>query len=74
MTQFNNSIISKVKDGLIVSLAVTVLFVGGFANSFTKPAPSDSLPGFQLHQFEGGEDNAGLIPIGGGDGGGFDGD
>ena len=73
MTQINSSIVSKVKDGLIVTLAVAVLFVGGFAGNFTKPAASDSLPGFQLHQFEGGEDHAGLLPIGE-NGGGFNGD
>ena len=73
MTLINNSIVSKVKDGLIVSLAVAVLFVGGFAGNFTKPTAPDGFPGFQTHQLEGGERQANLIPIGGGDGGGYDG-
>ena len=72
MTQFNNSIISKVKDGLIVTLAVAVLFVGGFAGNFTKPAAPDSLPGFRTQQLEDGKDPAFLLPIGG-DSGGYDG-
>ena len=73
MTQLNSAIVSKVKDGLIVSLSVAVLFVAGFSGSFTKPTTPDSFPGFHTYQLEGGERQADLIPIGGGDGGGYDG-
>lgn len=74
MNLSNNSVVSKVKDGLIVSLSVAVLFVAGFSGSFTKPTAPDGFPGFQTHQLEGGERQADLIPIGGGNNGGHDGD
>lgn len=66
MTHINNSVLSKVKDGLIVSLAVAVLFVAGFAGNFTKPTALDNFPTYHAEQYEGG---ARLLPVGPNNGG-----
>lgn len=69
MNLSNTSVVSKIKDGLIVALAVAVLFVVGVSGNFTKSVASDTTSGFQTHQLEGSEGHAQLLPVGGNSGG-----